>query len=215
MLSANHQATAGGVYAELHRRGLGLPDGDPDRRALLGCHLIAGSGGHLGLNPLCNLLFDRAALTITATDSGATLRIPYTDIQDLEVAGPGAVTRGGGFIGRGRGVTGAPDGLLAAQVLNALTTRTTIQTLIRVAFRGGELIFSWDRKTPAQVRLDLSPVFARIASAHEQLHRSRIASTPSTLAEQLQKIAELRAAGHLTEEEFAVAKSKILYDTIS
>jgi hypothetical protein len=59
------------------------------------------------------------------------LRIPYSAIDDLEFSGPGKVTTGGGFIGGGFGLSGAAKGMIAASVLNALTTKTKIHTMIR------------------------------------------------------------------------------------
>lgn len=58
--------------------------------------------------------------------------IVYTDVEHVEIGGPGLVRTGGGFVGGGFGAAGAIEGMAIASVLNALTTRTSIKTVVRL-----------------------------------------------------------------------------------
>ena len=65
---------------------------------------------------------------------------PYSDVEDVDIGGPGLVSSGGGFAGGGFGLTGAVEGMAIASVLNGLTSRTSIKTILRV--QGNELLSS-------------------------------------------------------------------------
>jgi hypothetical protein len=60
--------------------------------------------------------------------------LAYADITSVEIGGPGLVRSGGGFIGGGLGAAGAAEGIAIAAVLNALTRRTRITTIIQPEF---------------------------------------------------------------------------------
>jgi hypothetical protein len=51
--------------------------------------------------------------------------VPYGEVEDVEIGGPGLVKTGGGYVGGGFGATAAIEGMAIAAVLNALTTRTS------------------------------------------------------------------------------------------
>ena len=55
--------------------------------------------------------------------------MPYSEVEGLEIGGPGLVKTGGGFVGGGFGARGAIEGMAIAAVLNGLTTRTSIKTV--------------------------------------------------------------------------------------
>jgi hypothetical protein len=65
--------------------------------------------------------------------------LPYSEVEDVEIGGPGLVRSGGGFIGGGFGAVGALEGMTIAAVLNALTARTSITTIARVQATSCEL----------------------------------------------------------------------------
>ena len=69
------------------------------------------------------------------------------------------------------------------------------------------MILSHDRATPDQLRVYLSPPFARIAAAHD---RTPQPSAQVDAVEQLQRLGEMRSSGFLTEQEFADAKGAVL-----
>ena len=129
---------------------------------------------------------------------------PFSKLIGFEFAG-GASTTGGGFIGGGLGVSGALEGMLVASALNAATTRTTVNTLVRMSGVDGEVAFHHGTATPDTLR----NLFAKAANtvAGGQAHQS---SGPADLASQLERLVELFSAGHLTAEEFAAAKQRAI-----
>ena len=91
--------------------------------------------------------------------------VPYSQVEDVEIGGPGLVKSGGGFSGGGFGLGGAIEGMAIAVVLNALTTRTSVQTVVRIQATGCELFLLHTRLTPEQLRIQMSPPLAAIRSA--------------------------------------------------
>jgi hypothetical protein len=82
--------------------------------------------------------------------------VPYSEVEDIEIGGPGLVKSGGGFIGGGFGAIGALEGMAIASVLNALTTRTSITTIVRIQGTSCELFLLHTRSTPEQLRIQMS-----------------------------------------------------------
>ncbi len=151
--------------------------------------------------------FAREWVSVTEIDTGNAARFAYDDIRDIELGGPGAIQSGGGFIGGGFGIGGMITGIALAAALNKVTTRTSVQSLVRLAARHAELIMVHTRATPDQLRVYLSPAFTRIAAAHD---RSVQPSARVDAVEQLERLAGMKASGFLTEQEFDVAKAQIL-----
>ena len=100
--------------------------------------------------------------------------------------------------------------MLLASVLNSLTTHVDIQTLIRIAVRNSEFIFSSSRLTPQQLRLTLSPVFARIATAQDDAISQRPQHESADLVAQLERLCRLHSDDLLSREEFDGAKGRLL-----
>ena len=75
----------------------------------------------------------------------ALAELPYSAVEAVDVGGPGLVKSGGGFVGGGFGVVGAAEGMAVAAILNGLTTRTKIKTVVRVEASSAEL-FSCTRE---------------------------------------------------------------------
>lgn len=92
-------------------------------------------------------------------------QVPYGAIEDVEIGGPGLVRSGGGFVGGGFGAVGALEGMAIAAVLNALTARTAITTIIRVQAGNCELFLLWTKTTPDQLRIELSKPLGAIRAA--------------------------------------------------
>jgi hypothetical protein len=95
--------------------------------------------------------------------------------------------------------------LVVASVLNALTTRTSVNTLIRVATSRGEVILHHGRLTPGQLRTQLSRLFSAFEAA------KRAVLVPSDKVDriaQLERLRDLRATGMLTDEEFEAARAQ-------
>lgn len=170
------------------------------------CTLQAG----YGLEPLqigsqYDLYFAVDRLCVTdSRQADVLVEMVYSDVIVVQLAGPGKVTTGGGFVGGGFGVKGALEGMAIASVLNALTTRTNILTLIELQDTKRDLILSNTSVTPDELRLILMPVYAKLR------HVSDAGHTKASAVEQLQQLSELRSTGILTPEEFENAKRAIL-----
>ena len=134
--------------------------------------------------------------------------VPYSEIEDVEIGGPGLVKSGGGFIGGGFGAAGALEGMAVASVLNALTTKTTITTIVRVQATNCELFLLWTKTTPEQLRMELSRPLGAIRAARASAEQ--MPAGPASPVAELSKLADMLQAGLLTREEFDQLKAKIL-----
>jgi len=128
--------------------------------------------------------------------------------------GPGLIRKGGGFVGGGFGVTGAIEGTALAAVLNGLTTRTSIKTIVRIQGTTCELFLLHTRATPEQLRIEMSRTLGTIRSARaaEQARGSQQearAASPSPV-EELTKLADLLEKGLLTRQEFDLMEAQLL-----
>ena len=132
----------------------------------------------------------------------------YSQIEDVEIDGPGLVKTGGGFAGGGFGVQGAAEGMAIAAVLNTLTTRTSITTILRIQGTGCELFLLHTKATPAQLRIDLSRPLAAIRSTQAPA-ASATTETGSDPATRLRK-QELQDAGLLTRDEYEMKRTEII-----
>jgi hypothetical protein len=122
------------------------------------------------------------------------------------------VKSGGGFVGGGFGAVGALEGMAVAGVLNALTSRTTITTIVRVQSAACELFLLHTQLTPEQLRIHLSHPLGAIRSARaaaDALGQRRAASTASPV-EELTRLAAMLEGGLLTRDEFDTLKANLL-----
>ena len=84
---------------------------------------------------------EQALVLRNASQDGDAIRgerVNYDDVTLLDIGGPGEATTGGGVIGGGFG-SGVFIGMMAAAVANALTTKTSIDTVICLQTRNAEL----------------------------------------------------------------------------
>jgi len=190
-------------------RGLWPPGGtvavDADRRVLRDFALRAGAGTRIPIGSSCVIDFSADGARITA--SGVEEFVPYADIHALQISGSATHSNAGVF-GGGFGVAGAAEGMLAASVINSLTSKTTIYSLVRIAARAAEYVFVSNVVDSGSLSMMLTPVQFRIRQAQ--------ASAPSPLtpaasvADELGKLAQLRDAGVLSDAEFTAAKARLL-----
>jgi len=140
--------------------------------------------------------------------------IPYSEIEDVEIGGPGIVKSGGGFVGGGFGASGAIEGMAIASILNGLTSRTSIKTILRVQGTGLELFLLHPGMTPEKLRIELSrPLVAirsaRASSAPRSIQEKEAARSASPIDE-LTKLADMLEKGLLTRDEFDLMKAKLI-----
>jgi hypothetical protein len=135
------------------------------------------------------------------------VEVPYSEVVTVDVGGPGLTKTGGGFIGGGFGVAGAAEGMAVAAVLNALTTRVEIKTVVRVEASHAELFFLLTMIEPGPLRIALSPALGAIRQAKSHLPQLAASRTP---AERLADITRLHSEGLLTDEEYQVKRAEII-----
>jgi len=175
-----------------------------------GCTFLGGFGFDDRLTPRArvDLHFTATEIWVTAARRGLVLqRCAYANAEEIEVSGEARRT-GGGFIGGGFGAAGAVEGMAIAAVLNSLTSRTDVRTVIRLREREAELHFFTDQATPAQLEIPLSEVRSLIKrTAHVN---AQVQPAESSLASKLIGLGEMRDRGLLTDVEFAAAKADLL-----
>ena len=176
-------------------------------------------GGHVPESPIragerCDVRFVEDRLVVFASRRAEVLaEVPYSQVEDVEIGGPGMVRTGGGFAGGGFGLGGAVEGMAIAAVLNAMTTRTSIKTVVRIQGTGCELFLLHTKMTPEQLRIEMSRTLGviRAARAEEAARPSPEARTVSpSPVEELAKLADMLEKGLLTREEFDLMKAKII-----
>jgi hypothetical protein len=95
---------------------------------------------------------------------------PWSDFQDIAITGPGLYETGGGWWGGGLGVKGALEGAAFASIMNFLTTRTHIETFVRMIFEDAELNLYISHSTPED--LDIKFSFLRGILANPTKHEA-------------------------------------------
>lgn len=154
----------------------------------------------------------------TVDSSGIGLRgfrqlfvIPWDQIVDVEIEGPEQASKR---------VTATR--VLALGVFALAARKKSKMSVIIVRLRSGEeAVFQSEKMTPPEVRARLAPILSQLRVTEMQ-HSSQVQTTatathppsaavaPLSVADEIRKLAELREAGLLTEEEFLQQKSKLL-----
>ena len=180
-----------------------------------GWTVLGGYGFELEPGTVLALAVSGGLLTFTDGPMRRRIEIAAADLEALEVGGPGATQSGGGFIGGGFGLEGMAVGFLAASVLNGLTSKTSVNSTLRVAGTSGELILHHGALIPDEIRFVLAPAFGMLAAAQRQRALPRSAEAPNSTAQedvvsQLERIIQLRDAGALTPEEFELVRERLV-----
>jgi hypothetical protein len=196
-----------------------------DARSMATMRELVYLGGHVPESPItagerCDVRFVEDRLVVFASRRADVLaEVPYSQVEDVEIGGPGMVRSGGGFTGGGFGLGGAIEGMAVAAVLNAMTTRTSIKTIVRIQGTGCELFLLHIKLTPEQLRIEMSRTLSVIRSARagEATARplSEVNPVPPSPVEELAKLADMLEKGLLTREEFDLMKAKILRSATS
>lgn len=193
---------------------------DTDSDLAVSGAILASTGfSGLGQNALCLLRFAEDAVVVMVHRAEAfevVNTITYDQITYVRVGGRGAVTSGGGWVGGGFGLKGAVKGILIAEVLNALTTSTSVETFVNLNAGGRELMLHHTETTPEVLQVRLAPVFSRINSSSAPPSSSSAPpssspeAAPADRLAQLKVLGELRQSGVLTEDEFKAEKGRLL-----
>jgi hypothetical protein len=188
-----------------------------DARSLASLREVAYLGGYVPESAITaggrydvRFLEDRFAV-FASRRAEVLAEVPYSEVEDVEIGGPGLVKSGGGFAGGGFGLSGAVEGMAIAAVLNAMTTRTSVKTVVRIQGTGCELFLLHTTLTPEQLRIEMSrPLGAiRVARATSRTQHEAPAVSPSPV-EELARVADMLEKGLLTREEFDLMKAKLL-----
>jgi DNA-directed RNA polymerase subunit RPC12/RpoP len=209
LLHQPKSGSAAGVHKQLARMGL-LTD-DPDTRSIGGFTVVGGTGYNIPVESVCSVSCTPTDIRVGIAGREDAIAIPYTRLSAVELSG-GAQTSGGAFIGGGFGPTGAVEGMVIASVLNSLSRKTTINTVLRIASRDGEIFLHHGAMTPATMRTEFSPLFTRFEAAQASTSSEHVvADDPTVVADdptaQLERLTRLRDAGALTEDEFQAARA--------
>lgn len=164
------------------------------------CNVLGGSAIHLAQGQSCTAYVNQKSISFES--DLPSLEIQLNHLTDLEIGGPGLVTSSAGVMGGGFGLEGAAIGMGIASILNSMTSKSKINTILRFSWAGGELFLHTSRFTPDNARIALSHVFT--------VMQKKGAHTQTDLASQLEKLASLRDSGALTSTEFDQAKARII-----
>jgi hypothetical protein len=146
---------------------------DPDARLLSdardvvlhNCVLLGGCGYPLVVGSSGTVVFREDDTTAVALADSPPVELAREQLLDIDISGPGAVTTGGGFGFFFDDFGSFANGLLTTTVLNWLTTKTSVHTILRLETDEGELFFHYGGQEPAALRISLSRQFMRLKRA--------------------------------------------------
>ncbi len=163
------------------------------------CTVLGGAGYIFDAGDTVDLVFHSDKLIVQA-DESMSAEIPYLELIDILICGPGTVVTGGGFIGGGFGVEGALDGMAAATILNMVSTRSKIHTFLTLTTHLGELHLHYGGMEPNALRISLSEVFTVLRRLD-----------PTWLNNRLQKLEVLHEQKLLNDVEFERLKQRLFF----
>lgn len=148
----------------------------------------------------------KSIIIIKINDSLDVIDIPFEEINEVEISGPGTVITDAGMSGGGFGLEGFIKGAAAAALINAATTRKTTNTFMRIMTATGEIYIHTSEIEPDALKIKFSPVFVYLKNKSNQ--QFKIAG--SSIAEEIERLQKLFKDGILTQEEFDTAKKKVI-----
>ena len=170
---------------------------------------VGGSGHGLSENDVVGFGSDEDGIELVPANSRSRIHLPYGDIIEISVDG-GVYQKGGGFAGGGFGLVGFAVGAAASMALNTVTTRTEVQTLVRITTNRGEVNLYTNQITPNDLEMSMSEIRTRIRQVNSQGQLQSPAPNSTSLSDELLKISELHKSGVLTDEEFQAAKQRLI-----
>lgn len=176
------------------------------KSALVECTYLGGSGYSLAQNQKFYLALADDSLKLARVSDGSTSEVPFSQIHEIEVSGPGTVTENAGVSGGGFGLEGFLKGAATAAVINAATTKSSTNTFARILSAEGEIYLHTSTKEPGALKIFFSPVVVQIANRSRKPNEN----TQATVAQEIEKLHKLKQDGLLDEAEFKAAKNKLL-----
>lgn len=149
----------------------------PDRRRVDGSILSVSGISGIATGGF-TVIFDPETVIVMIGNVSNQLRLNYSDVTSLQIAGRGGfvTTSGGGWMGGGFGAKGIIEGVALATALNALTTRRQqrIESIIHFNWNTGSATLLNEELLPAAWASILSPVIQRIDAANKSSSRNAV-----------------------------------------
>lgn len=172
------------------------------------CRLLGGSGVELGsTDGRWDLIFKPEDVLVKKAHAQKMVRLEWVGLN-IEIGGAGAFRSGMQWYGGGFGVEGAAEGALIATALNALTSRTKIDTVIRLETPTAELFLHNDHELPQALRRRISVVFTKLRQAAADTDGSGAGG--DHVIDRLDRLGAMLERGLITQDEFAKLKAELL-----
>jgi hypothetical protein len=191
------------VLVNRRNESLGARDGVNIR-----CTVLGGSGTELVPGISCTAVFGTSVVCFFWGDK--KFEVNLNQLTTLKLDGPGKVSSDAGVIGGGFGLEGAAIGIGIATLINALTAKSTTNTILHLTWEGAELFLHTSIHTPEETRLRLSHAFTVIQSREERVAKPESNIANMDIASQLERLVALKNEGHLTDAEFGLAKANLI-----
>lgn len=172
------------------------------------CTVLGGNGTSLSKESLCTVTFGPQVGYLASLHERFDFKL--SELTAVKLDGPGRVVSNAGIGGGGLGLEGAVVGIGAAALINALTTKTTTNTVLYLAWRGAEIFLHTSQHTPEEARLLLSHVFLAIDEASTSTIVPSGRQEAGDLVAQFERLASLLESGVIDADEFKLAKARIL-----
>jgi hypothetical protein len=187
--------------------------GDSEAKVLADCTLVGGHGHSLPAGTECGLLIGGEWFVVRPKSISGLISIPWKEITHIDFSGKGALQQGGGFMGGGFGLVGFAVGLAAATALNAITSRTSMDSYLQIRTNNNEYIFHSALFAPETLRVICSALVGTVERA--RLSRPAIAPLAESVADQLAKIKVLHDNGVLSVSEYEMARARLVRELTS
>jgi len=196
----------------VHKRESGFaPEGILQNEVSMSALYVGGIGTHLNQNSKGTLIISSFGFTFLSKKQ--EWKKDLQGLKAIQIGGAGAFQTGGGFIGGGFGVKGAMEGIAMAGFLNALTSKTKFDCLLRVVYPEIEIYLQVLDRTPRQLTIDLTGISHYLENQNKSLNavpRTDLDSPEPHNVDRLIKLAELLDKGLISREEFEAQKQKLI-----
>jgi len=201
-----------GVDAWTWAQGQKTNPGDAESRQVDNMVLAASGGSRIRSGSSCTIYFEVDGITITPAMGQEPERLSYAEVVALQITGS-TTRRNAGVIGGGFGLEGMAEGMMMAGVINMLSTRKEMYSVLRIATTSSEYVLVSHSVDHGVLNMMLTPVHPRIRTAQAKPAVSVNPAAPSattSVADELTKLAKLRDDGVLTLTEFEQEKARLL-----
>lgn len=165
------------------------------------CHLVGGANLPEASFPVgteCMLLFTDEGLWAHApAELRPLMKLSYEEMQGLEITGAERQR----LVGTSMAMM-AGGAMMTAAIWERLTAASSVRTLIHLEARECDLFFLCTSAYPNALRVELAEVLRRL--------RTESPSSSPGIADQLERLAKLHTSGALTDEEFTLAKRRLI-----